>query len=267
MQVINFKDITESLTKMTDIRLNVAIFVTCIFLVYISPSDKFILDPFPKVIIQALILITLVRIVFATIAFAHEIIQHHNQKKREEQKKIKEIAQLKTIENERINSAASLLKKLDVLQLKIIKDLQKSNTITAPKTAVLFSLKSLGVIQSVSTGKTVEGVSLTPHTLAAIERHYDNSLVQLEHDSILRFFNSLEKNELNNFEDMLEIDFVRTYYTSGNRLHETKYHRTFESFRNSILFEHPIRDYHFRLSTSARAVLVELKAQVNEKTV
>ena len=45
--MINIKDIMEALNKMANIKLNIAIFMVCTILVYFSPSEQFILAPFP----------------------------------------------------------------------------------------------------------------------------------------------------------------------------------------------------------------------------
>ena len=82
------KEILESLQKMTNVRLNIAILLTCLFLIFISPNDHFILDPVSKLIPQSLILITSIRLVFSIINMVHSIISKKIENKTGRSKKL-----------------------------------------------------------------------------------------------------------------------------------------------------------------------------------
>lgn len=262
--MITLKDVSDSLIKMTDFRLNLAIFITCVFLVIISPGEKFILDPFPKVIVQSLTFITLTRVVHGIIFFAHNQISHYTNKRRIEQENIKNEIDKKLAETAQIQTSHYNLKKLDVFQLKIIRELITSNTLSVQKGAVLFSLKQLGLVYSVSDGPKTQGISLTNSAISALEMHYGNNLTQLEQDAIRKCFTHLSANELKYFEDMIEKGMVKTYYTSNRRLQRTVQYETFEKYRNSILFEQPVRDYQFKLSENTHDILIELKSSAKD---
>ncbi|MBK0092797.1 hypothetical protein [Erwinia sp. S59] len=233
-----YKEFLDGLQKMTDVRLNIAILIVCSVLIYFSPSDKFILDPLPKIIPQSLILVTTIRLIFSIINLAHAILN----RKLEERKERKASAEASLTEAEENKSLDEKLKNdlinLDAFQLFIVNQLIGKNNSSHKKGASLFSLISSKIVYVVATGDHSQSVALTIRANRIIKETYGGDLSSLEVASAARAFDSFTPKELSFFKKFLEKDTIkstwqghdkRTYYIDG--------HKLFTAFRESILFE------------------------------
>ncbi|QQN34556.1 hypothetical protein JHW33_19425 [Rahnella aceris] len=250
-----FKEFLESLQKMTDVRLNISIFIICLLLILVSPADRFILDPVPKLIPQSLILITSIRILFSIINLIHFFIS----KKME----IKTLKEQQDFECEKVKHENTLLKiqiekeleNLDVFQLYIIKNLIGKNHSSHQKGAALFSLTSKKITYVVATGESSQSVSLTDIARDILENQYNNNTTELEKNAATRAFNSMTGKELPLFKILLEKDSVKTTWLDRDRkIQYSPSHDTFKSYRKSIIFEYPQEGFNYSLNP----ILVEI---------
>lgn len=255
----SIKDILDALNKMANLQLNVAIFITCMTLIYLSTPEKFILEPFPKVIIQSLILITSTRIVFAVIGALHESIKNKVDTSRKEKKEIALKGTQQLEYNQRKKELLQNLNKLDIFQLKIVGDLLITNNLLVSKGAVLFSLKNMNIIYSVSIGEKYEGVSLTPLAADVIDKELVGNMNAIEINAITAFFKKLPNHEKEMFDDFLSTDCINTHYDRFGSYKISKHSATFGHYQDTILFQHPIRNYEFRIGICTKQVLNNLK--------
>lgn len=244
-----FKEFLESLQKMTDVRLNIAILITCVASILISPADHFILDPVPKIIPQSLILITSIRVVFSIINLMHTIISRTMEKRKSAQQELIE-NQKKEQEEERSREQIDIeFNNLDVHQLYIIKKLIGKNHSSHAKGATLFSLCNLKITYVVATGEHSQSVALTRTAKYILNKNYNNDISQLEKNSATRAFNSMTKNELDCFKLLLEKELIKTSWSGRDgRTQYSSSHDLFKSYSNSIMFDQPQKGYAYSLN-------------------
>ncbi|HAV2174712.1 TPA: hypothetical protein JHJ96_001131 [Enterobacter cloacae] len=251
-----YKELLESLQRMTDIRLNIAILLTCLAVILLSSPDHFILDPVPKLIPQSLILITSIRLVFSIINTIHTIISKKIEKQKIEaqaliEKKNKE--REKELLKDKINSSIS---ELDVFQLYIIKKLIGKNNASHAKGATLFSLCNLKITYVVATGERSQSVALTSIAKNALEKKFNNDIAQLEKNAAIRLFNAMSEKEISFFKLLLEKDVIKTTWTDRNgRLNYSPSYYIFRNYSDSIIFEQPQKGYEYTLNPNLRSIL------------
>ncbi|SFT85951.1 hypothetical protein SAMN05192562_102550 [Kosakonia arachidis] len=251
-----YKEFLESLQKMTDVRLNIAILLTCLILIISSPADHFILDPVPKLIPQSLILITSIRLVFSIINLIHATLAKRIEKSKlesqeaiEKEKKDQEYKSLKEAINLELN-------KLDVYQVYIIKNLIGKNNSSHTKGAALFSLCNLKITYVVATGERSQSVSLTKAAKEVLEQNYNNDTSDLEINAANMAFNSMTKKEIGYFKSLLEKETIKTTWLGHDRkTHYLPSHDSFKNYSNSIIFEQPQKGFEYTLNPILREVL------------
>lgn len=251
-----YKEILESLQRMTDVRLNIAILLTCLVLIAISPNDHFILDPVPKLIPQSLILITSTRLVFSIINMIHIIIS----KKIEKQNREKQ----ETIEKQKKEQEKQILKEtirdtfntLDVYQLHIIKKLIGKNNSSHPKGATLFSLCNLNITYVVATGEKSQSVALTSIAKDIIKSDFNDDISHLEISAATRAFNSMTQKDIDCFKILLKKDMIKTTWIGHDkkRYYSPSYD-VFNEYSKSILFMQPQKGYEYILNPTLKDVL------------
>lgn len=244
-----YKEFLESLQKMTDVRLNLAILLTCLILILISPDDHFILDPVPKFIPQSLILITTIRLVFSIINMIHTFIsrkiEKQNMEKQEAIEKQKK-EQEKQLLKERIQDAFNTL---DVYQLHIIKKLIGKNNSSHPKGATIFSLCSLKITYVVATGEKSQSVALTSIAKEIIKTDFNDDITHLEINAATRAFNSMTKKEIDCFKMLLEKEMIKTTWMGHDKKrYYSQCYDEFNEYSNSILFMQPQKGYEYILN-------------------
>ena len=254
MQV--YKEILESLQKMTNVRLNIAILLTCLFLIFISPNDHFILDPVSKLIPQSLILITSIRLVFSIINMIHSIISKKIEKQNREKQEIIE-KQKKEQEKQILKETMrDIFNTLDVYQLHIIKELIGKNNSSHPKGASLFSLCNQNITQVVSTGETSQSVALTSIAKDIIKTDFNDDISHLEISAATRAFNSMTHKEIDCFRLLLEKEMIKTYFFDRyNKRYYLPSHDVFKEYSKSILFMQPQKGYEYILNPTLKDVL------------
>jgi hypothetical protein len=246
-----FKEFLESLQMMKNVKLNLAVLVTCLVLILLSQPDKFILDPVPKLIPQSLILITSIRLVFSSINFLHSISSNKIKKRTDE------IKQLKTQEQLR-ESISSEIENLDIFQVYIIKQLIGNNNFSHPKGAAIFSLNNHSIVYVVATGEKSQSVAFTKIAKDILSSVYKNDISSLEKKSSLRAFSAMTNKEISFFEQFLEKDTIDTTWTSrdGRTNYEPCYD-LFKSLQKTIIFEHPQKGSEYSLNPVIFETLVE----------
>lgn len=256
--MLSIKDFLDALNKMANLHLNIAIFIICLSLVLLSTPDKFILEPFPKVIIQSLILITSIRISFAIIGAIHDALKHkletrtalmNEEKLKTKQEKDKKLKREKLIKD--VNS-------LDIFQLKIIKDLLITNHSLYKKSATVFSLLNMGFVNSVSTSDSHQGLSLTTLARDVITNELSQNIDSIEEKAIESFLNKLSDSDQIYFSDFAETNAINTHYDRFGNLKITRHSGTFSSYENTILFQQPVRGYNYVISANAKKVIQRL---------
>lgn len=256
--MLSIKDFLDALNKMANLRLNIAIFITCLTLIFLSPPDKFILDPFPKIIVQTLILITSIRIAFAIIGGVHDALKN----KLETRAKLINDEKLKIEkEKETKNKRAKLISnfnKLDIFQLKIIKDLLITNHALYRKNATIFSLINMGFVYSVSTSNSHEGLSLTDLARDIIENDISQEIDNIEENAIELFLKKLSDSDKILFSDFSDTNHINTYYDRFGNMKLTRHHSTFSSYEETILFQQPVRKHNYVISPNAKKIIKKL---------
>ncbi|WP_333854156.1 hypothetical protein [Leclercia sp.] len=251
-----FKEFLESLQKMTDVRLNIAILVTCLVLILISPADHFILDPVPKLIPQSLILITTTRLVFSLINLIHSFLSRKIEK--EQERKKSDIANQEKLKMNAImrDNVREEFKKLDIFQLYIVKTLIGKNHCSHSKGAALFSLCNAKITYVVASGEHTQSLSLTAVAADILEKEYSNDTSALEINAATRVFNSMPEKELAKFKLLLERDVIKTtWFGHDRRSHFAPSHATFGEYKKSIIFEQPQEGFEYSLNPLLRDVL------------
>lgn len=251
-----YKEVLESLQKMTDVRLNIAILLTCLAVIFFSSPEHFILDPVPKLIPQSLILITSIRLVFSIINTIHIIICRRMERKKQEtqaliekENKERESKSLK----EKINTS---INELDVFQLYIIKKLIGKNNASHAKCATLFSLCNLKVTYVVATGEHSQSVALTSVAKEILEKSLNNDISQLEKNAATRAFNAMTEKETSCFKLLLENDIIKTTWIGHDRkTHYSPSHHIFRDYSDSIIFEQPQKGFEYTLNPNLRDIL------------
>lgn len=242
-----FKEFFESLSKMTNVKLNMAIFIVCLSLIILSPKEKFILDPIPKIIPQLLILATSIRLMFSLINSIHTAIEGRREKSAEQQRA-----------SDLEGQVDSCIRSLDIFQLFVIKKLIGQNNISQLKGAILFSLKNQGVVYAVATGASSEGISLTKTAKKILIEKYNNDTTELEKEAIKRFYLSLNDVQINSLKFFLEVSKTKSAYVDRNRrMQYSEHHKVLTPLENTILFKHPHETNVYEITDIAKDILVE----------
>ncbi|MFW6825325.1 hypothetical protein ACM7TH_21210, partial [Enterobacter hormaechei] len=251
-----YKEFLESLQKMTDVRLNIAILLTCLAAIILSSPDHFILDPVPKLIPQSLILVTSIRLVFSVINTIHTMTSKKIEKQKLEAQALIE-KQNKEREKELLkDKISSSIDELDVFQLYIIKKLIGKNNASHAKGATLFSLCNLNITYVVATGERSQSVALTSIAKDILEKKFNNDISQLEKNAATRAFNAMAEKEISSFKLLLEKDVTKTTWTDrSGRLHYSPSEYIFRNFSDSIIFEQPQKGYEYTLNSNLRSIL------------
>lgn len=254
-----FQELLESLSKMTNVKLNIAIFTVYLILLSLSTQEKFILDPIPKLIPQSLILLTSIRLLFSIINLAHTKFENRMEKSRNSERIEKEEAaeQLEALNLEK--QIDSNINSLDIYQLFVIKKLIGQNNISQRKGAVLFSLKSQKIIYAVAIGEHSEGVSLTRIAKKILMEKYNNDITKLEKEAIKRFYRSLNEVQASSLKFFLEVDKIKgAYIDRDRRMVYSAHHKVLKPLDNTILFKYPHDDHVYEITDIAKEVLLEL---------
>lgn len=253
-----FKEFLESLQKMTDVRLNIAILITCLALIVFSPTGHFILDPVPKLIPQTLILITSIRLVFSIINLLHLLLTRKINARALNKQEIDEIEKLELDRKLLKIEIEKEFNNLDVFQLYIIKNLIGKNHSSHSKGAAIFSLTNKKITYVVATGESSQSVSLTDVARDILEKKYNNDTKPLEENAAIRAFNSMTGKELLLFRILIEHETVKTTWTDRDRrLQYSPSHDTFKSYSKSIIFEHPQKGFSYSLNPILTEILKE----------
>lgn len=242
-----FKEFFESLSKMTNVKLNMAILIVCLSLILFSPQEKFILDPIPKIIPQLLILATSIRLIFSLINLMHTAIEGRREKSAEQQR-------ASDLERKVDNCISSL----DIFQLFVIKKLIGQNNISQIKGATLFSIKSQGIVYAVATGESSEGISLTKTAKKILIEKYNNDTAELEKEAIKRFYRSLNDVQVNSLKNFLELDKIKSTYVDRNRrMQYSEHYKVLTPLEKTILFKHPHEANIYEITDIAKDILIE----------
>lgn len=252
-----FKEFLESLQKMTDVRLNIAILASCLVLIAISPAEHFILDPVPKLIPQSLILITTIRLVFSIINLAHGFITKQIEKEQARKKAIIDDEEKVKLKIDLKKSITAEFNKPDVFQLQLVKTLIGKNNCSHPKGAALFSLCNSKITYVVATGERSQSIALTSMASEIMEEIYSNDTSPLEINAAIRAFNSMTGKELSHFKLLLETESIKTTWIGHDRkTHFSPSHDIFKIYRNSIIFEQPHTNFVYTLNPLMKDVLM-----------
>ncbi|AVZ15980.1 hypothetical protein DBP88_22255 [Enterobacter hormaechei] len=251
-----YKEVLESLQKMTDVRLNIAILLTCLAAIFFSSPEHFILDPVPKLIPQSLILITSIRLVFSIINTMHTIISKKIEKNKLEAQALIEKENKEREKKELKDKIHSSISELDVFQLYVIKKLIGKNNVSHAKGATLFSLCNLKITYVVATGERSQSVALTIIAKEILEKTFNNDISNLEKNAALRAFGAMAEKEISCFKLLLEKDVIKTTWTGRDgRLNYTPSHHIFRDYSDSIIFEQPQKGFEYTLNPNLRDIL------------
>ncbi|HEJ0282290.1 TPA: hypothetical protein SLP08_002021 [Citrobacter freundii] len=251
-----YKELLESLQKMTDVRLNIAILLTCLAIMFFSTPEHFILDPVPKLIPQSLILITSIRLVFSVINTIHTIISKRIEKQKTKEQALRE-KEGKERENKLLQDKVNAsINELDVYQLYIIKKLIGKNNTSHAKGATIFSLCNQKITYVVATGEHSQSLALTSVAKEILEKRYKNNISQLEKNAAARAFNAMAEKEISFFKLLLEHDVIKTSWNGHDRrTHYTPSHYIFKEYSESIIFEQPQKGYEYTLNPILKDIL------------
>jgi hypothetical protein len=253
------KEIFELLGKAKDMRLNIALFVVSLGLLWVERTFEIPLSTVLSGILQILVFITAVVIVARMIGWIYEKLEARKSQKRDMKKQIlaRELAESAAVANSAKIELA--IQSLDIFQLLIIQELKKANTVSVQKGAHLFTLKNLGIVRAVAIGERRESVQFTDLARDRCNEEFWAAFNATKKRAALRFFSGLELKELKAFTEFTERDLVNTAINNGRSLVQSSAGAVLRKYSDSVIFQQPQSGYKFEIDSSAKEALIELK--------